>query len=954
METIGEKHGTENQSESALNPVSPPPRQEPIIPRTLLIGYFPQSIKTEASSNIITVVHDPVFTLGKGFSIKPDGTISKKAKVNVSFGLAVQHLVETPEDLAKLLQEVGEDPHSAIINSGFYGIEVGEEFIILSAKEIETRLGLPKRDREKQKGIHEITHNGKTYKAVGRFKENVLSSSWQYFDRDVDEHTPDELANLSVEDWLSQITVFVPGMLDVSYLHVGSTSSRVRRDGIPVGAGNGHVWFKVKDPSDIERFRTAILIVAAQSGLTWLKPRYSRNEPGKVVGRSLTTILDPSVLTPGRLTFTGQPLVSEGLIVGPLQCSIHQGEIEALDTTKVILPEALAIREITRKAGVEMEVTNGGNGLRVTTNDLTMNTEIETEDHGVMTVREYVEKGLTEKIRCQTPFRDSSSYAAFICIGKDGKPFIYDSGTGITHWPDDKENDKFELAAARGVVKSVLERAQDDCGAPFEPNAVKALVVIKKNDPAGFARIRSELKKAKNISVVNLDNAIKETASANDLAQTHHAYAKAVIVKLTIDGWPPVAYQGSLYMVDSATKIWVKLSFERITRLIAEGHDGKDHCARSSDYSGIANHVVMLATDDTFFANAPVGLACPDGFYQIKDNKINLEQLSPSHRQRVKINVTPQPQDTPLFNAFLHETFQSIVPDEEQQQLTLLQEIAGGITLGIMARHQKAVQFYDPYGRAGKGTFERMITELVPPSFISAVSPFKWDNEYYLASLAGSRLNSVGELPDTKPIPAAAFKTVTGGDLLTGRHPTHRPFTFKNEAAHLFMSNHLIITNDHSEAFFTRWLIVEFPNSRLRTGLPIDPGLADRIIQGELPGIAYWALNGAIRLMANGSFSKSIVHDRLLAKWRRTTNSLEEFIHEDCDLDGEFYIRRSKLYEAYKAWCSENGRRPFAKSKVKELLAHNIGLGISHTSLDGNEIFRGVKMKDIPNITSID
>ena len=34
--------------------------------------------------------------------------------------------------------------------------------------------------------------------------------------------------------------------------------------------------------------------------------------------------------------------------------------------------------------------------------------------------------------------------------------------------------------------------------------------------------------------------------------------------------------------------------------------------------------------------------------------------------------------------------------------------------------------------------------------------------------------------------------------------------------------------------------------------MPIDPDLAERIIQNELPGIAHWALEGAMRLMENG------------------------------------------------------------------------------------------------------
>ena len=927
-----------------------------LLPSSITPDATPESKQPAPTgeSDIITVVRDPFHTLGKNFTLNPDGIITKKSAVSVSFGIAVMFLVSTFEALLNLFREVGNDPHAAIINSCFPGIEVCEEFAILSSKEIENRIGLPGSDRDKQKGIHQITHNGKTYKAVGRFKENVRPSSWQYFDRDIDKHTPEAFAKLSVEEWLSKIADIVPGMRDISHLRTGSTSARILHDGVPVGSGNGHLWFKVNDPQDLERFRTAIPINAAKAGMTWLKPRHSRNEPGKEVGHSLTTLVDTSVLTPGRLVFIGKPVASEGLIVEPLRCSIHKGEIEALDTTKVILPEAKAIREITRKAGVVMEVTGDGNGLRITANDLTLDTEIETKDHGVLTVREYLEKGTGEKIRCQTPFRASSSFAAFIDLGKEGKPFVYDSGTGITHWLADEETDKFELAAARGAMKSVIEKAKDDCGAPFEPDAVNALTVIKKHNQADFSRFRAELKKAnKDISIVNIDKAIKEAATTCDLAQTHHAYAKAVITNLTIGSWRPVGYQGDLYVVDAPTGLWIKYSFDALTQLVADTHDGKDNCSRSSDYKGIANHAIMLATDDTFFANAPVGLACPDGFYQIKDNEIIRELLSPSHRQRVKIDVTPQQQATPMFGSLLHDTFQSNIPGEEEQQLRLLQEIVGAIMLGLMASHQKAVLFYEPFGRAGKGTINQITKALVPPSFVSASSPFKWDQDYHLAYFAGSRFNTVGELPDSKPIPAAAFKTVTGGDLLTGRQAFGRVFTFKNEAAHLFMSNHLITTNDHSEAFFSRWLILEFPNSRTRLGLPIDTGLAERIIQQELPGIAHWALTGAMRLLANGSFSKSTAHDRLMAKWRRTTNSLEEFIHEGCDLGSEYNVRRSKFYEVYKTWCGENGRRPFAKGKVKDLLAHNIGLGISHSSLDGYEIFRGLQLKDSPDVVSV-
>jgi putative DNA primase/helicase len=389
----------------------------------------------------------------------------------------------------------------------------------------------------------------------------------------------------------------------------------------------------------------------------------------------------------------------------------------------------------------------------------------------------------------------------------------------------------------------------------------------------------------------------------------------------------------------------VKYPLDALVRKVAEVHDGKDLCVRGSDYASIANHAISLAGQDDFFVAAPVGLATPEGFYQIVGNEVSVTPLTPAHRQRVKIAVAPKSMPTPLFGEFLHDTFKSNVPGEELEQVALVQEIAGATMLGIMHRYQKAVLFYDRYGRAGKGTLERILRELVPPAFVTAVSPFNWDREYYIMLLAGARLNVYGELPDSESIPAAVFKTVTGGDLLTGRHPTQRPIKFKNEAAHLFMSNHLINTKDHSEAFFSRWLLVEFPNSRLLSGLPLDPGLADRIVHGELPGIAHWALEGAIRLMKNGRFSASKVHDRLMSQWRCTTNSLDEFIQDCCDLGEPHTCRRSLFYKLYINWCKDNGRRGFAKGNVKQLMLSNISMGIYLKEHDGYETFCGIQIK---------
>jgi len=898
------------------------------------------------NNSIITVVRDPKHTLGKHFTLNPDGTISKKSAVNLSFGIAIMHRIEIHDDLAALLKNVGEDSHAAIINASFDGIEVGEEFIIASERELEKLLGIPGTDREQQKGVHQITHEGKQCKAVGRFKDNVRASSWQLLDRDIDGHTPAEYATLTTEAWLVALGKILPGLDKVSYVKTGSTSARVMRDGTPVGGGNGHVWIKVANPDDIERARPALIVCAAQKGMTWPKPRVSRQDKETVVGQSLTTIVDPSVWTPGRLVFDGQPTVSEGLTVVPLSGVVHRGKCDTLDTEAIVLPDAKAVREITRKAGVEMSVTAGSNGLRIVANDLTLATEIETKEHGILTVREIIARGIGGKLRCQTPFRDSCSYAAFYNTNAEGVPFVYDVGTGMTHWLDKFEAEEVKSVRAKAVVTKLVADVKDDSAAILKDESVEALATLKQIKPDEYLRARNSLKQAnRGVSLAMMDRAVKVRVSEKETAQTHHGYAKYLLAELTEKAWKPVGHQGALYVINPDTGIWEHKPVDVLIRLVAEMHDGKDNCVRRSDYRSVAEHAISLASDETYFADGPTGLACPGGFYQIVDYQIKLAPLTPDHRQRVMLSFNPELLPIPLFEDFLHQTFESNHEGEEQQQITLLQEIAGGIMLGIIYKYQIAILFYDPFGRAGKGATEKQFRALVPKEFVTAISPFKWHHDYHVATLAAKRLNVVGELPENEPIPAAAFKSVIGGDLITGRHPTHRPITFTNEATHLFMSNHLITTKDQSEAFFARWKIVEFPNSRLRSGLPLDENLAQRIIDNELPGIAYWALQGAARLLSNGKFSASTAHDRLMAKWRRTTNTLEEFIHDTCDLIQDSTYKRSELYRDYVLWCSDNGRKAFSKGRVRELLEHNIGMGIRLVEVDGYEIFRGIRVK---------
>jgi hypothetical protein len=111
------------------------------------------------------------------------------------------------------------------------------------------------------------------------------------------------------------------------------------------------------------------------------------------------------------------------------------------DTSGVRTPTPADVEAAAKAMGFDCEVTLGADGrLAMATRHLTLGTVLETKRNGNITVREAlpllpsISRG---KLRCQTPFRESTSYAAFLSLGGTGKPFVYDSGTCITHWLND-------------------------------------------------------------------------------------------------------------------------------------------------------------------------------------------------------------------------------------------------------------------------------------------------------------------------------------------------------------------------------------------------------------------------------------------------------------------------------------------------------------------------------------
>jgi len=100
---------------------------------------------------------------------------------------------------------------------------------------------------------------------------------------------------------------------------------------------------------------------------------------------------------------------------------------------------------------------NDNRGYRSVLFNLRMETEIESEDGNVKTVRDLI-ANFKGKLRCQSPFRASNSFAAFFSLNHDGVPYVFDSGTDTTHRLLDTTNRRKVDKDCENVIREVKYR----------------------------------------------------------------------------------------------------------------------------------------------------------------------------------------------------------------------------------------------------------------------------------------------------------------------------------------------------------------------------------------------------------------------------------------------------------------------------------------------------------------
>ena len=194
------------------------------------------------------------------------------------------------------------------------------------------------------------------------------------------------------------------------------------------------------------------------------------------------------------------------------------------------------------------------------------------------------------------------------------------------------------------------------------------------------------------------------------------------------------------------------------------------------------------------------------------------------------------------------------------------------------------------------------------------------EDKYALADLYLKTANVAGDLTTAHLKATGNFKKITGDDLLRAQRKFGHAFQFKPRAKLLFSANQTPISEDTSEGFFRRWVVVPFTRSFQGAGRVKRATLLQRLTTDqERSGLLNWALAQWEAVAERGlSISASMQEAHRL--FRLESNPLGAYlaVHTvlDLSLSAEASIPCKEIIDGYNAFAQETGAPRYSATKI--------------------------------------
>jgi P4 family phage/plasmid primase-like protien len=369
------------------------------------------------------------------------------------------------------------------------------------------------------------------------------------------------------------------------------------------------------------------------------------------------------------------------------------------------------------------------------------------------------------------------------------------------------------------------------------------------------------------------------------------------------------------------------------------------HAQRSERYERV------MAVEKLARSMAPIVLEQLDAdqfLLNVKNGTLDLRtgQLRP-HRREDKITklvpITYDPSAVcPLWEAFFERIF-----EKNKNLIDFVQKMFGYSLTGDIS--EQVLFFLHGTGANGKSTLLLILQELLGEYATQAAPELllttKWDKHpTEVADLFGRRVAVSTEVEAGRYMSEVQVKQLTGGDRVKARFMREDFFEFKPTHKLFLAANHKPRIRGTDHGIWRRIRLIPFlvtipENER-------DKDLFKKL-QVELPGILAWAVRGCLAWQRDGLGEPAEVKAATEA-YREEMDTLAGFFEDCCVLEPAAEEKAKHLYDAYVAWCVENGEHPMKQRSFGMALAER-GFRDRKSS---TKAWRGLRLVSVPTGTA--
>jgi P4 family phage/plasmid primase-like protien len=230
-------------------------------------------------------------------------------------------------------------------------------------------------------------------------------------------------------------------------------------------------------------------------------------------------------------------------------------------------------------------------------------------------------------------------------------------------------------------------------------------------------------------------------------------------------------------------------------------------------------------------------------------------------------------------------------------------------------------------GRNGKSRYLELINRFIGKSNVTSTElDDLLENRFEKTKLYKKLVCVMGETNFGTIKKSSLIKKLTGQDLIGFELKNKNPFDDYNYAKIIISSNSLPSSDDTSDGFYRRWIIIRFPNE-FKEGKDI----LEKIPLIEYSNLAKKIIRILRELLDRSSFCKQGSIEQRKQNYIMASNPLTIFIKDFCVIDESKFIKYSELYTYYSQYLLKHKQRVVSKMEFGNIL-NSEGYHVDKTS----------------------